>query len=170
MAKKVKPSSRNWTAYFALMLLRAAFEAVYGECPAYPVPNVKSVNPTALLRVIIFLTVLFFSSGRKALMVWITPITLTSYYECYQQRVGFAFNHRTPSAGNAFSTNLHGQCCRNVLMRLPMYSAEHSLGRQSIKAWFGFDGSSIVDQIIQSASCLDRNALSSRLHHILGNV
>lgn len=80
IARNKNPFPRNSLAYLTLTILSAAFDDEYGASNSNSDTNVESASPNPLLRVITFLTSPFCKSEIKALMVWMTPITLAWNY------------------------------------------------------------------------------------------
>lgn len=54
-ARKMIPSSRYCTAYFAITIFRPTFEMEYGTLRAKPETSVASMSPRALLSAMTFL-------------------------------------------------------------------------------------------------------------------
>jgi len=77
-AKKTKPSGLYCTAYLATTIFTAALETAYGTQPEDSDTRMKSVSPTPEEMTMTFLIELLESSGKKLLIVWITPRTLIS--------------------------------------------------------------------------------------------
>jgi hypothetical protein len=61
-------------------MFTAAFEMEYGAEISNSVPIVKSRSPNPVEIVTTFFAFPFLSSGRKVLIVWMTPMTFTPNY------------------------------------------------------------------------------------------